>query len=198
MNNKYNRISGIVFIAASLLFAACNNDNDIDGTLERVDLLSEITIEKTAYHTGDQSMCMLPGQEIQLNCIIGSPEAQNRNYVWTSSNSEVASVLKNVAGIVTFTSSGFTTFLAAKERPALPIIAITPDEKVAHQMSLVWGVRSFINKESFKSFDKVEKVAVEIAKKSGLAKSGDHIIITAGFPLNIKGRTNMLHTVYIP
>ena len=92
MNNKYNRISGIVFIAASLLFAACNNDNDIDGTLERVDLLSEITIEKTAYHTGDQSMCMLPGQEIQLNCIIGSPEAQNRNYVWTSSNSEVASV----------------------------------------------------------------------------------------------------------
>ncbi len=116
----------------------------------------------------------------------------------TFAASEVASVLKNVAGIVTFTSSGFTTFLAAKERPALPIIAITPDEKVAHQMSLVWGVRSFINKESFKSFDKVEKVAVEIAKKSGLAKSGDHIIITAGFPLNIKGRTNMLHTVYIP
>ncbi len=116
----------------------------------------------------------------------------------TFAASEVASVLQNVAGIVTFTSSGFTTFLAAKERPNLPIIAITPDEKVAHQMTLVWGVKSFINKDGFKSFDKIENVAIRIAKESGLAKSGDHIIITAGFPLNTKGRTNMLHTVYIP
>lgn len=116
----------------------------------------------------------------------------------TFAASEVASVLQNVAGIVTFTSSGFTTFLAAKERPNLPIIAVTPDEKVAHQMTLVWGVKSFINKEGFKSFDKIENVAIRIAKESGLAKSGDHIIITAGFPLNTKGRTNMLHTVYIP
>ncbi len=116
----------------------------------------------------------------------------------TFAASEVASVLQNVVGIVTFTSSGFTTFLAAKERPNLPIIAVTPDEKVAHQMALVWGVKSFINKEGFKSFDKIENVAIKIAKESGLAKSGDHIIITAGFPLNTKGRTNMLHTVYIP
>jgi hypothetical protein len=30
-----------------------------------------------------------------------------------------------------------------------------------------------------------------------LAKVGDHIIITAGFPLNIKGRTNLLHTIKV-
>ena len=112
--------------------------------------------------------------------------------------SEVSNVLDNVSAIVTFTSSGFTTLLTARERPNLPIIAMTPEIEVARRMVLVWGVKSFVNKESFKSFDKVESSAVKVTKENGFSKSGDHIIITAGFPLNTKGRTNMLHTVYIP
>ena len=103
-----------------------------------------------------------------------------------------------MSAIVTFTSSGFTTLLTARERPNLPIIAMTPEIEVARRMVLVWGVKSFVNKESFKSFDKVESSAVKVTKENGFSKSGDHIIITAGFPLNTKGRTNMLHTVYIP
>ena len=112
--------------------------------------------------------------------------------------SEVSNVLDNVSAIVTFTSSGFTTLLTARERPNLPIVAMTPEIEVARRMVLVWGVKSFVNKESFKSFDKVESSAVKVTKENGFSKSGDHIIITAGFPLNTKGRTNMLHTVYIP
>lgn len=116
----------------------------------------------------------------------------------TFAASELSGVLKNVRAIISYSSSGFTTFLTARERPALPILALSPDIKVARQMVLVWGVRPFVNKESFKKFSHVEDCAVRHAKASGLAKSGDHIIITAGFPLNVKGRTNMLHTVYIP
>ena len=115
----------------------------------------------------------------------------------TFAASELAGVLKNVRAIVSYSSSGFTTFLTARERPALPILALSPDIKVARQMVLVWGVRPCVNKESFKAFDSVEKCAVKHVKATGLAKSGDHIIITAGFPLNTKGRTNMLHTVYV-
>ena len=44
-------------MAASLVNTACDNSKDIEGTLERVDLLSEITIEQTVYHTGSGSMC---------------------------------------------------------------------------------------------------------------------------------------------
>lgn len=116
----------------------------------------------------------------------------------TFAASEVANVLDSVSAIVTYSSSGFTTLLTARERPNLPIIAITPEVSVARRMALVWGAKSYLNKESFKSFDKAEDVAVQVAKKNGFAESGDHIIITAGFPLNTKGRTNMLHTVYIP
>lgn len=115
----------------------------------------------------------------------------------TFAASELAGVLKNVKAIVSYSSSGFTTFLTARERPSLPILSLSPDIKVARQMSLVWGVKSSINKESFKKFSSVEECAVKHVKEAGLAKSGDHIIITAGFPLNVKGRTNMLHTVYI-
>lgn len=115
----------------------------------------------------------------------------------TFAASELAGILKNVKAIVSYSSSGFTTFLTARERPSLPIVSLSPDIKVARQMCLVWGVRSDINKESFKKFANVEACAVKFVKENGLAKAGDHIIITAGFPLNVKGRTNMLHTVYI-
>lgn len=115
----------------------------------------------------------------------------------TFAASEISCVLKKVAAIVTYTSSGLTTFLTARERPNLPILAITPDIVVARRLGIVWGVKSFVNKESFKSFEKVEDIAVKISLEGSYAKSGDHIIITAGFPLGKKGRTNMLHTVFI-
>lgn len=112
--------------------------------------------------------------------------------------SELSCVLKDVAAIVTYTTSGLTTFLTARERPFLPIIALTPEIEVARRLVLVWGVKPFINKDSFKSFDKVEESAVKTVVENNYAHSGQHIIITAGFPLNKKGRTNMLHTVMIP
>lgn len=116
----------------------------------------------------------------------------------TFAASEISGVLRNVSAIVTYTTSGFTTLLAARERPTQPILAVTPDVEVARRMALVWGTKSFLNKEGYKSFDKVEEIAIKLVKENGYAKSGDFIIITAGFPLGKKGRTNMLHTVYIP
>lgn len=111
--------------------------------------------------------------------------------------SEVAKVLDKVAAIVTYTSSGRTTFLIARERPKIPIVALTAEDKVAQQLTLVWGARPFVKKSYFSSFAKFEDNAVKLVKENGLAKSGDHIIITGGFPLGVRGRTNILHTVLI-
>ena len=115
----------------------------------------------------------------------------------TYAASELSGTLKNLKAIVSFSSSGFTTFLTARERPDLPILALSPSLKVARQMAIVWGVKPYVNKSSFKMFSNVEKYAIKHVKKIGLAKAGDHIIITAGFPLSIKGRTNLLHTIKI-
>ena len=115
----------------------------------------------------------------------------------TYAASEISKVLKNVKAVVTYTSSGRTTFLGSRERPDIPIVAVTPNIKVARQLGLVWGARRFINESTFQSFDRFEDVAKTVALASGAANKGDHIIITGGFPLGVKGRTNMLHTVYI-
>lgn len=127
----------------------------------------------------------------ESSCCVG--EADSITYA----ASEISKVLDKVAGVVTYTSSGKTTFLIARERPNIPIIAVTPEEKVACQLALVWGARPFIKKSHFSSFAKFEDNAVKIALDSGFAHHGDHIIITGGFPLGVKGRTNILHTVHI-
>lgn len=126
-----------------------------------------------------------------VSCCMG--EADSITYA----ASEISKVLPNVKAVITYTSSGRTTFLVSRERPDIPIIAVTPDVKVAHQLGIVWGARRFINESTFQSFDRFEDVAKSVALASGVAKKGDHIIITGGFPLGVKGRTNMLHTVYI-
>lgn len=113
MKNKYIIFAGVLLMAASLVNTACDNSKDIEGTLERVDLLSEITIEQTIYHTGSGSMCMLPNQEIQMNCVLGSPEALNKNYVWTSSDESVASI----------TPMGFLVTRKAGET----VLSVTPE-----------------------------------------------------------------------
>ena len=110
---------------------------------------------------------------------------------------ELSEVLPHVAAIVTFTNSGFTTFSMAKERPNLPIIALTPHKEVADRMGIVWGVRAVSDPEVFKNFDRIEAIASNHVKKLGYGKKGDYIIITAGYPFGQTLMTNLLHTVKI-
>lgn len=109
--------------------------------------------------------------------------------------SNIATVLTNVAAIVTFTTSGATTLLTARERPDLPILAVTQDEGVANRMGIVWGVRSYVDKGVFKNFNNVEGISRKLALESGVAKEGQYIIVTAGFPLYKGSKTNLLHTI---
>lgn len=115
----------------------------------------------------------------------------------TYAASELAQVLPHVAAIVTYTASGFTTFSMAKERPNLPIIAITPSLKVARRMGIVWGVRCYVNEEVFQSFERIEGNATRYVKESGYGKKDEHIIVTAGYPFGRAGMTNLLHTIKI-
>ena len=110
---------------------------------------------------------------------------------------ELSEVLPNVAAIVTFTNSGFTTFSMAKERPNLPIVAITPHEKVASKMGIVWGVRAVCDSEVFKNFERIEAIASKHVKALGYGKKGDYIITTAGYPFGQTLMTNLLHTIRI-
>ena len=110
---------------------------------------------------------------------------------------ELSEVLPNVAAIVTFTNSGFTTFSMSKERPDLPIVAITPNENVANRMGIVWGVRAVVDPKVFKNFDMIEDIASKHVKSLGIGKKGECIITTAGYPFGQTLMTNLLHTIRI-
>ncbi len=93
--------------------------------------------------------------------------------------------------IVAFTQSGSTARLASKCRPHVPIIAATPLPGTARRCSLYWGVQPMIIPPADDTDEMIEKVAQQ-ARASGLVKSGDAIVITAGTPIGKPGTTNMM------
>lgn len=106
-------------------------------------------------------------------------------------------VLPKTAAVITYSASGFTTLLMARERPNLPILAITSSEEVARRLGIVWGVHAIINQEIFHDFSKIDEASKAIAAKYGVGNKGDYLIITAGYPLGQQGMTNLLHTLEI-
>lgn len=95
------------------------------------------------------------------------------------------------AAVVTATASGFTARMVSKYRPFCPIIAVTPVDRVARRLSLVWGVWPVVKPEA-EDTDQMMDRAVEGALETGLIKGGDLVVITAGVPVGVQGTTNLI------
>ncbi len=102
----------------------------------------------------------------------------------------------HLSAIVTYTASGTTGLRAARERPQVPIIALSPVVETARRLSLVWGTHCVVTEDAIDLDDMVDR-ACRIAFEEGFARAGDRIIITAGVPLRTPGATNMLRIAYI-
>jgi pyruvate kinase len=107
----------------------------------------------------------------------------------------VAETLK-LAVIVCYTSSGSTGLRAARERPDVPIIALTPNPSTGRRLALVWGLHCVLTEDAFDLDDMVSK-ACRIALEESFAEPGQRIIITAGVPLRTPGTTNLLRIAYV-
>jgi pyruvate kinase len=93
--------------------------------------------------------------------------------------------------IVTFTLSGSTARMVSRYRPPVPIIAASTWDSTVRKLALSWGVYPFKSDELENTDDMIEK-SKKIALKTGLANSGDKIVITAGIPFKVPGTTNLL------
>ncbi|MGN0600300.1 MAG: pyruvate kinase [Oscillospiraceae bacterium] len=93
--------------------------------------------------------------------------------------------------VITVTKSGSTAKNISKYRPICMIIGCTPDETVLRQMSLSWGVVP-VKMDEKNSTDELFCAAIEAAKEHRLVKENDVVVITAGIPLGVAGKTNML------
>ncbi len=100
------------------------------------------------------------------------------------------------SAIITVTISGFTAGMIARYKPNCPIIACSVSPRICRQMSLSWGVTPvWIARES--SADDLFDEAVRAAEEAGYIKKGDTVVLTAGVPLGISGRTNMIRVVEV-
>ena len=109
---------------------------------------------------------------------------------------DVAALLAPAA-TVTYTSSGFTSLRAARERPAVPILSLTPDIVGARRMAMVWGVHAVLV-DDVRDVAEMIECACRTAHAEGFANPGDHVVVVAGLPFGQSGTTNLLHVARIP
>ncbi|MCR5825184.1 MAG: pyruvate kinase [Oscillospiraceae bacterium] len=93
--------------------------------------------------------------------------------------------------IMTTTNSGHTARMISRFRPDCPIAALTMRERVRRQLALSWGVVPFLTGEVH-STDRIFSLCTETARKEGLARPGDTVVITAGVPLGKSVETNLM------
>ncbi|HIF09322.1 MAG TPA: pyruvate kinase [Sneathiellales bacterium] len=95
------------------------------------------------------------------------------------------------AAIVSYTNSGSTGLRAARERPEIPILALTPQLNTARRLALGWGLHCVLTDDATGFSDMVER-ACRIAREEEFADPGSIILITAGVPFGKPGTTNVL------
>ena len=87
--------------------------------------------------------------------------------------------------------SGVTARMVARYRPAVPIVAVTPNERTYRRLALVWGVTPLLIPE-FATTDEMVELLMDVARREGIAPAGSRVVLTAGVPFGGEGRTNML------
>jgi len=97
------------------------------------------------------------------------------------------------SAIVAASESGYTARKTAKFRPAVPVVATTPTDRVRRQLALSWGV---VPKYSAyrEGIDEMMEDAVDAALDAGVAESGDTVVVLSGMMTELEGTntTNML------
>jgi pyruvate kinase len=113
----------------------------------------------------------------------------------TKASRQVAETISAKA-IVTCTASGSTTLRASRERPPVPILALTPVALTARKLTLCWGVHPD-QTTPYQDFEEMIEESVQYAVAEGFAEVGDKLVVTAGLPLMVPGNTTELRIVTI-
>lgn len=87
------------------------------------------------------------------------------------------------------TQTGLSARLVARHRSPIPLIAFTPNQRIRSQLSLVWGVETFLVDVANSTDEMVQMVDKELLRLER-CQPGDRIVIVAGVPPGVAGTTN--------
>ena len=128
-----------------------------------------------------------------INAQRAEPEATGADAIAVAAR-DVAETL-DLKAVIAWTASGSTAFRIARERPAPPILALTPNIHTARRLAIVWGVHAVVTKDAHDIAD-MAKRGCKLSNREGFSQEGDRVIIVAGVPFGSPGATNMLRIAY--
>ncbi|MCT2592472.1 pyruvate kinase [Streptomyces sp. N2-109] len=108
---------------------------------------------------------------------------------------EIADFL-SAKSLIAFTKSGDTGRRLSRYRACQPILAFTTDDSTRNQLTLSWGVESYVVPHVGTTDEMVDLVDAELLKLKRYDK-GDIMIITAGSPPGVPGTTNMVRVHHL-
>ncbi|WP_425093956.1 pyruvate kinase [Tropicimonas sp. S265A] len=104
---------------------------------------------------------------------------------------QIAEKTSGITAICCFSESGTTALKVSREKPRVPIIALTSRLGTARRLCLSWGAHCVITAEVDR-FKMAVVAAARAARTEGFAEESDQIIVVAGVPFNQPGSTNIL------
>ncbi|MFW5925640.1 MAG: pyruvate kinase [Myxococcota bacterium] len=105
----------------------------------------------------------------------------------------MASVLE-LKAVVTFTHDGRSPGLIAEYRSRAPIVAITPDARVAQRLALDWGVVPRVEVPP-DDLEETVRLCTALLVREGICKKGDPFAMVVGWPLSGRTNTVKLHRI---
>ena len=108
---------------------------------------------------------------------------------------DVAETL-DLKAVVAWTASGSTGIRISRERPTVPILALTPSRDTARRLCLAWGVHAVVTEDAQDADDMAER-ACHVAFEQGFAGAGERVIVVAGVPFGSPGATNTIRIAFV-
>ncbi|MCX8095243.1 MAG: pyruvate kinase [Caldisericia bacterium] len=93
--------------------------------------------------------------------------------------------------IIVTTETGKTAINISRFRPNVPVVALTPNEKVLKQLKVYWGIVPILVNKFRNESDIIETIESE-AKKLDILKKGDFYVSVSGIIPGVPGGTNMI------
>jgi pyruvate kinase len=100
----------------------------------------------------------------------------------------------SASAMICYTSSGSTARRIVRERPPVPVLAMSASMTTARRLGLLWGVHA-VHTRDVSNFEEMVEKAKRMALRHKLARGGERVVIMAGIPFKTAGSTNVLHVV---
>jgi pyruvate kinase len=81
--------------------------------------------------------------------------------------------------------------ITTKHRPGTKILALTPNQTVYNQLSLLWGTETYIL-PNFHTTDELIYQSVDLLSVRKIISQGNLLVIIAGHPVGMGGQTNLI------